>query len=140
VAVGPVIKDVLDRFLQTGQNFEHSTFYKLRDEVDEILDLPNNDAITKTLRQKQMAASPAGRNGGRASETGALDKAKANLDEVKQRMQSFKAEYQRQFVDINFYGMQSKIQNPMNSPNWTKVVRTQTADEQYNDQLRKIKD
>ena len=36
--------------------------------------------------------------------------------------------------------MQSKIQNPMSSPNWTKAVRTQTAEEQYNDQVRKIKD
>jgi hypothetical protein len=69
-----------------------------------------------------------------------MDKAKRNLEEVKQRMQNFKAEYQRQFVDINFYGMQSKIQNPMSSPNWTKAVRTQTAEEQYKDQIRKIKD
>ena len=28
-----------------------------------------------------------------------------------------KAEYRKQFVDVNFYGLQSKVQNPMNSVN-----------------------
>ena len=26
--------------------------------------------------------------------------------------------YKKQFVDINFYGMQSKIKNPMNNLKW----------------------
>ena len=29
-----------------------------------------------------------------------------------------KAEYRKQFIDINFYGMQSKVQNPMNKVEW----------------------
>lgn len=29
-----------------------------------------------------------------------------------------KAEYRRQFIDVNFYGMQSAVKNPMTDPNW----------------------
>lgn len=32
-----------------------------------------------------------------------------------------KDEYRRQFVDISFYGMQSKVNNPMTSPDWKKA-------------------
>ena len=49
-----------------------------------------------------MATSPGGQ---KRTETSPLDKAKRNLEEVKQRMQNFKAEYRKNFVDINFYGM-----------------------------------
>ena len=32
-----------------------------------------------------------------------------------------KDEYRRQFVDVNFYGMQTKVKNPMSSPEWKKA-------------------
>jgi hypothetical protein len=42
--------------------------------------------------------------------------------DTKERINNLKDEYNRQFVDINFYGLQSKIQNPMNSPNWKETT------------------
>ncbi len=38
------------------------------------------------------------------------------------RIKQFREEYRRQFVDINFYGLQSKIKNPMTSPNWKRAA------------------
>jgi len=32
-----------------------------------------------------------------------------------------KAENRRHFVDVNFYGMQTKVANPMSSPDWKKA-------------------
>ena len=29
-----------------------------------------------------------------------------------------KEDYYKNFISINFYGMQSKVKNPMNSPQW----------------------
>lgn len=41
-----------------------------------------------------------------------------SAEEVKQRAQE---EFNRHFVNINFYGMQTKVKNPMNSPKWKFV-------------------
>jgi len=60
------------------------------------------------------ATSPRDDRKMQANRLNPLDKAKNNFEEVKQRMQNFKDEYRRNFVDINFYGMQSKVSNPMN--------------------------
>lgn len=39
-----------------------------------------------------------------------------------------KAKYRKNFVDINFYGMQSKIQNPMANPEWRDTYPIQNAE------------
>ena len=38
-----------------------------------------------------------------------------NGDEKEKRM---KDDYYKNFININFYGMQSKVVNPMTSPQW----------------------
>ncbi len=35
-----------------------------------------------------------------------------------QREKRLKDDFMKNFVNINFYGMQSNVKNPMNSPGW----------------------
>ena len=49
-----------------------------------------------------------------------------------------KDEYHKNFININFYGMQSKVQNPMSSPDWKfKPNQTFCVNPEIED-LRKI--
>ena len=45
------------------------------------------------------------------------------MDDLNERLKNSKAEFRRQFVDINFYGMQSKVKNPMSDPNWREAFK-----------------
>ena len=47
-----------------------------------------------------------------------FSKAEIANEEIKERMQNMKDEFKKNFVDINFYGLQTKVQNPMHSPEW----------------------
>jgi hypothetical protein len=57
------------------------------------------------------------RNGGKTSPLNTTGGG-GSLSDYEQRM---KAEYRRHFVDVNFYGMQTKVSNPMSSPEWKKA-------------------
>lgn len=53
-----------------------------------------------------------------------------------QRQTRLKDEFRKNFVDINFYGMQTKVQNPMSSPNWTySPTQSMNADPETMNQL-----
>ena len=43
-----------------------------------------------------------------------------------------KYENNKNFVDINFYGMQSKVKNPMSSPEWRENFAAQNAEREFN--------
>lgn len=49
-----------------------------------------------------------------------------------------KYEYRKNFVDINFYGMQSKVQNPMSNPEWRDTFPKENAEKENN--LRKLEE
>lgn len=49
-----------------------------------------------------------------------------------------KDEYKKNFVDINFYGMQSKVKNPMSSPEWRDTFPAQNAEREKN--LKKLEE
>jgi hypothetical protein len=48
-------------------------------------------------------------------------------DNIAERMKHMKDEYNKNFVDINFYGMQTKIQNPMSHPEWRNTFKQMNA-------------
>ena len=49
-------------------------------------------------------------------------------DDLKARMQNMKDDFRKNFVDINFYGMQSKVPNPMSNPDWRHSFQKQMAE------------
>ena len=49
-----------------------------------------------------------------------------------------KDDYRKNFVDINFYGMQSKVQNPMSNPEWRDTFPIKNAEREKN--LQKLED
>jgi len=55
-------------------------------------------------------------------------------------MQNFKDEYKRQFVDINFYGMQTRTSNPMYSPDWKGAVRKKETEQYFNKSLERLEE
>jgi hypothetical protein len=49
-----------------------------------------------------------------------------------------KDEYRKNFIDINFYGMQSKVHNPMANPEWRDTFPKQNAERELN--IKKLDD
>ena len=49
-----------------------------------------------------------------------------------------KDEYKKNFVDINFYGMQTKVQNPMSNPEWRESFTKNNAEKEMN--IKKLND
>jgi len=67
-----------------------------------------------------------------------LSQAEQHYESIKERMESMKYEYRKNFVDINFYGMQSKVQNPMSNPEWRDTFPKENAEKENN--LRKLEE
>ena len=42
-------------------------------------------------------------------------------------------------MDINFYGMQSKVHNPMTSPDWKKAVRSKMTENMFENSMGQLK-
>ena len=60
---------------------------------------------------------------------------KETTEEFEKRM---KDEYKKNFIDINFYGYQSKIPNPMSSPTWRFKGKESLNVDAENEALRKL--
>ena len=52
-----------------------------------------------------------------------ISKTKKQFEDLNEKLQNSKDEFRRQFVDINFYGMQSKVKNPMSDINWRESFK-----------------
>ena len=59
---------------------------------------------------------------------------------MQDRVKHLKDEYRRQFVDINFYGMQTRTSNPMHSPDWKGAIRKKETEEYFNKSLERLEE